>query len=993
MRSTVTFRMWVVLTVVAVTMPGLAFGQASTATLGGTVSDESRAVLPGATVTATDLTSGRVYEAVSDERGEYRIVNVSPGTYKVQAVLSGFATVVNPNVQLLVGQNAVLQFTLKVASVEETVTVSGAAPLVDTTSSAVAGNVDRRQMENMPLAGRNWLELGLMVKGINSNNMAQDGAGGDRYQAYQLSLDGQEVKQECCIGFGQTKISREAVAEFQIITNMFDITQGHSAGMQVQAITKSGTNSTFGSAFGFFRDDKFNAPDAVAKKVLPYQNQQVGGTTGGPLRRDKLLYFVSYELEREPQTKFLQPLVLPRQSFSFLNTITQHNVLGRVDQNVSQRDHLTYRSSFWSYDSGPFDYGLRNTAGVFQLHPSAATVQWQNGADGLVSWTRVINDKTVQELRGGAVAFNYGSHSAMPITPDVPTLAFPSLRLVTRNFPGKGNKWQWTPAAKYSLNRHMDKHQIVLGGEFTYFGENQWSVQSIGVANFSRDLPLDEFERRFPASAWNDPTKWDLSGLDPLVQNFVLPVMADWSVAQVALRSPSWAVWFGDTWRPSDSLSINYGVRWDVNWNAFTFNEPLCGKDGCHGDDASAILKTPFAPWGEDKPLYQLGIRRLRDVAPRFGFAYTVNDSKDLVIRGGAGKFYSRQDFGHTENFQRNGSRRLNDTFVNDGRPGFLLNPTRNYTAAQIAAGNVPQVANVIDPNFQTPGAYQASIGFQKQINSVTGFEADLTTVREFNIRIWRDPNLFFDPATGYNLDPRVFGRPDPRWDEIDLAQSTGGMHDVRLATALTRRFQNRFQAGATYTLGIKREGDTAGAYWNQLNSIVNNSFNLDDEWARWNDFQRHTVRVNGIVLLPHDVSLSGNYQFGSGNYFFTTISGRPYNKPFYNRLNVGPPITIPAAVLDRFDGPPVIGTGQTGPRNALTGFPLHKVDVRLSKTLRLGGTARLEGIVEVFNLFNHANYGDYVGIANLPTFGQPLQALGNAYVPRTGQIAFRFSF
>jgi hypothetical protein len=975
-------------------MPIPAFGQAGTATLSGIAIDESKAVLPGVNITATDLSTGRVYSAVTDARGEYQLLNVLPGSYKVQAELSSFATVMNPNVQLQVGQNATLLFTLKLATVEETVTVSAQAPLVDTRSSAIAGNVDRRQMENLPLAGRNWLELGLMVKGVNQNNMAQDGAGSDRYQAYQLNLDGQEVKQECCIGFGQTKISREAIAEFQIITNMFDITQGHSTGMQVQAITKSGGNALTGSAFGYFRDDKLNAADHVAKRVLPYQNQQVGGTLGGPLRRDKLMYFLSYELEREPQTKFLQPVALPNQSFTFLNTITQHNVLGRIDHTVSQKDHLTYRSSFWQLHSGPFDYGLRNTAGGIQAqHPSAAANQWQNGVDALATWTRVINHNTAQELRAGVVAFNYGAVSALPITPGVPSYTFPSLRLVNHSHPGQGNKWQWTPGVKYSLSRHSNTHQFAVGGEFTYFGENQWSYNNVGGFNFSRDLSPQEFERRFPASAWNDPSKWDVSGLDSLVLNYTLSVMPDWSVAQVALRSPSWAVWFGDTWRPSEKLTVNYGVRWDVNWNAFTFNVPLCGDDGCNGDDASAIIKTPFAPFGEDQPLYRLGIRALHDIAPRVGFAYSVNDSKDLVIRGGAGLFYSRQDAGHTENMQRNGSRKKTDVFLNDGLPGFLANPLRNYTPAQIASGNVPQGANVIDYNFKTPAAYQATIGFQKQIGPVTGIEADLTAVREINIRIWRDPNLFYDPITGYNLDPRVYGRPDPRWDQIDLAQSTGGMKDLRLATALTQRFHNHFQAGATYTLGIVREGDTAGAYWNQLNSIANNQFNLKDEWARWNDFQRHTFRVNGIVLLPHDISLSGNYQFGSGNYYFTTVSGRPYNKPGYNRLNIGAPITIPAAVLDRYEGPAVIGTGESVPRNALKGFPLHKVDVRLSKTLRLQGSARLEGMLEVFNVLNHANYGDYVGVANFPTFGQPVQALGNAYVPRTGQLAFRFSF
>jgi hypothetical protein len=275
-------------------LPTVAFGQAN-ATVTGTVTDESKAILPGVTVSATEITTGRQFVGVTDERGEYRFVNVSPGTYKIQAELTGFATVTTPNLELLVGQNALVPFTLKVATLQETVTVTGLSPLVNTSSSQVAGNIDRRQMEDIPLAGRNWMELALMVKGVTSNNIDQR-PGVERDSQFQLNLDGQQITQKVASStFGQPKFSREAIAEFQIITNMFDITQGRSTGSQVQAISRSGTNNLKGSFYGNFRDDKFNATDPVANRVLPYQNEQVGGTLGGPIVKDKLLYFASYE--------------------------------------------------------------------------------------------------------------------------------------------------------------------------------------------------------------------------------------------------------------------------------------------------------------------------------------------------------------------------------------------------------------------------------------------------------------------------------------------------------------------------------------------------------------------------------------------------------------------------------------------------------------------------------------------------------------------------
>src|SRR4029434_7017704 len=135
----------------------------------GAVTDESKAVLPGATVTAADLETGRQFPRVTKENSEYRLSNMQPGAHKFQAELSGFATVVIARVELLVGQHATIPFTLKLAQLTETVTVTGESPLVDTHSSQIAGNVDRRQMEELPLQGRNWMELSMMVKGITAN--------------------------------------------------------------------------------------------------------------------------------------------------------------------------------------------------------------------------------------------------------------------------------------------------------------------------------------------------------------------------------------------------------------------------------------------------------------------------------------------------------------------------------------------------------------------------------------------------------------------------------------------------------------------------------------------------------------------------------------------------------------------------------------------------------------------------------------------------------
>ena len=176
--------------------------------------------------------------------------------------------------------------------------------------------------------------------------------------------------------------------------------------------------------------------------------------------------------------------------------------------------------------------------------------------------------------------------------------------------------------------------------------------------------------------------------------------------------------------------------------------------------------------------------------------------------------------------------------------------------------------------------------------------------------------------------------------------------------------------------------------------SAANNDFTAPgSEWARSADFQRNTLRAWALYQLPHGLSVSGAYFYGSGNYFASTVSGTPYGKPGTNRLNIGAPITVIPSAVDRFDGPAVIGTGVVAPRNALHGTPLHKVDLRIQQQIRLAGRARLALTGEIFNVFNHDNFGSFVTIINNASFGQPRQNLGNAYVPRSGQLGFRFSF
>ncbi len=215
-------------------------------------------------------------------------------------------------------------------------------------------------------------------------------------------------------------------------------------------------------------------------------------------------------------------------------------------------------------------------------------------------------------------------------------------------------------------------------------------------------------------------------------------------------------------------------------------------------------------------------------------------------------------------------------------------------------------------------------------------------------------------------------------------------MDRLALQTGARRRFRDNFQIGATWTLMFFKNDQSEGWFY-----FPNNAFDIDDDWATSTDFQRNTVRLNGLYNMGYGFSLSGAYYFGSGNRFETELSGNPLGKAGSdNRLNLGDPIPVRPEVLDRFDGPPIIGVGpgNEAPRNALSGQALHRIDIRLTKVFELGAV-RISGIAELFNVLNHENFGSYQGFINRSNFGNPRQNTDIAYGARSAQLAFRIEF
>lgn len=964
---------------------------AQQASIVGTVADETKAVLPGATITATNIETGTQSTGVSDERGEYRLLRLMPGKYKVQADLQGFSSVVVPEVELLVGQNATVPFTLKIAQVSETVTITGESPLVDTTSSQVAGNVDRRQMEQLPLQGRNWMELSKLVKGITANDVTNTpGVGSD--DMFQLNLDGQQITQKIAgSGFGQPRFSRESIAEFQIVTNMFDITQGRSAGIQVQAISKSGTNVNSGSFYGYFRDDKLNAPDPVAHKVLPYSNQQLGGTFGGPIIKDKLHYFASYEYEREPATYFSSPSTLPGQSFTEEYQVAQKSLLARVDDQLSNASRLTVRGSHWGW-SNPFVLGANG-------HPSNASVQTKAATNIMGTWSHVsASSNRVQEVHLGYNNFDW-TNAPQPSMVGTPEYDFPGLTVgAPYNYPQHPRQNNFE--SRYDLNWHREAHDIKIGAEYIYVRHTgDWYIQSVGRYTMS-SVPAN-LSQLIPADAATDPSRWNLAGLSSSVLRFDKNYSYSGWENIIDSPRPTYALWVGDNWRVNNLLTVNMGIRWDADPN--TASAPNVKTNSIPIATNVPAAYGAYAPGTIDYG-YKTGIRDWTDFAPRAGFTYNVGGKNDLVIRGGTGLYYASPVSNVT--FSPGVySNLITATFPNDKRADFITNPTNGVPDSAFLNGTVPlpaQSPRVIVDSFKNPYTWQSSIGFQKQIDSVTGIEADLTHYNEYRDTRSIDANLFYNPATGYNA-PVSAGRPNKAYGQVLAFTSDGRKDQTQISMGVTRRLQHNFQAGFTYTLMLAMHDNGTLGY---VSPTTNNPFDyLGGEYATSTDFQRNTVRAWTMIQLPWGVSTSVSYFYGSGNLYAARITTTPYGKTGNNRLNLsntgGPAATIviPAEMADRWNGPMTITSGMVIPRNALEGLPLHKVDLRLTKDIHIAKTAKASLMLEVFNLFNHANYGSYnttlspTSAAVNARFGTPAQNTGNAYVPREAQLAFRIGF
>src|SRR6266481_2496500 len=301
-------RTWHVgLLVVIISLGVSSSAYAQNAQITGTVKDQSGAIIPGATVTSRNVDTGLTRTGVSDGAGEYRLVSLPPGRYAVATELSGFSTETRPDITLIIDQTAIINFSLKPATLSETVTVTGESPIVDVTRSDVSTSVSSQQIQDLPVASRRWIDLAMLTPGTSQDNIrgffyrgnVNLGAGTREY-SNAFVVDG--VNNTWAeMGEPRQNFAMDAIQEFKVSTATYKAEYGLATGGVLAVVTKSGTNQLHGSGLLFFRDASITAKEFVQTAKPDYRRYQYGGTVGGPIVRDRTHYFVAYEGTQENQ--------------------------------------------------------------------------------------------------------------------------------------------------------------------------------------------------------------------------------------------------------------------------------------------------------------------------------------------------------------------------------------------------------------------------------------------------------------------------------------------------------------------------------------------------------------------------------------------------------------------------------------------------------------------------------------------------------------------
>ncbi|HKE87190.1 MAG TPA: carboxypeptidase regulatory-like domain-containing protein [Vicinamibacterales bacterium] len=955
-------------------MPAIAHAQEAAIT--GTITDATGAVLPGVTVTAVLEATGNTFTAVTDVRGVYRIAG-RVGVYRLRAELAGFKAVTRENLQLLVGQVMTVNLPMLEATAAETVTVTAETPLLSTATSNLGGNVDPTQVQELPVNGRNWIALSLLAPGSRTSSTAAiaplpDRNGGEARE-FQLNLDGQQISSELGAG-NQPRFSQDSIAEFQFISNRFDATQGRSTGVQVNAITKSGSNRLSGLFRTNFRDSSMNAENPVLGRVVPITNQQYSTAVGGPVVVDKLHYFANFEYERNPLTSIWNT-PYPAFNIELQGTTTRKMGGLRLDYQLSPKTRVMGKfSKHKTYE--PFGPGASTS------HPAQTGTNDERNEEYIGQFTQVLSNRALNEVKGGYSHFGFANElltdwSKHWQAPRV-TNGHPRITLTGFSIAGNANyprhRDQKVSFVRDDFSVSFDargRHDLKAGGEFVRHFEDSENCNNCGGAITANNgiIPPDVLQAIFPDPF--DVDTWNLAALSPYTRTYTIGI----GEFPLSYGQPKFATWLQDDWRIGDRLTLNLGMRYDASFNSW----------------ANDVGVPPFYSSGRPNDINNL--------QPRIGFAYAWNDK--TVIRGGSGLYFA--DALTVDAFWPYYNAQIaRIQFNNDGRADFASNPlngqplptfeqaqtlfcnspaqaanfaawqARNFAAPQPCLLNAYQEIPAPSDYMRQARTWQTSIGVQRQIGRAMAVEADYVYSQGRNEKDTIDNvNLTYDEATGANLPyTNRATLPYPQYGIISMIphNTRSGYHGLQ--TNLTKRMSQRWQASATYTLSFFKDAQNQ-----PFSGLVLVPFavapDLGNEYSYADTDQRHRAVLSGIWEVGRGFQVSGMHYLGAGIRSATNYGGDVRN------VGAGGSARLRPASLG----------GTIVPRNDFIQPAQNRTDVRVQQRIPLGGRRSIDLMAEAFNVFNRPNWGITTQESSA-NFGQRTSA---QY--REVQLGFRLTF
>jgi hypothetical protein len=518
--------------VIVVNLAASAVAQIATATVQGEVTDHTKAVLPGVSVTALNEQTGVSRAVVTDERGFYRLTALQPGRYTLSAELSGFAVVRRSGIALTIGQEVAIPFQLALETLQETVTVTSAAPLIETSKTTLGTTFTQQKLEELPLAGRNYLNLVTMATGVTPEGgaagMASFGRNSGRV-GYQV--DGVSQENNLTVG-SRGSLSPDSVQEFQVLTNMFSAEYGMASGPIVNILTRSGTNDLRGRIGVYSRSNKLDARDYFATGEAPFSQQWYSGNIGGPIVRNRLHYFGSFEGLKQDETAVVTSPLMPGE---YPRATRNVKFLTKLDAQAGSH-HFTFR---YNYDKGRTTNS--GVGGLETIERGRITKPRRQDYQGTM--TSVLSNRVVNEFRIQYAPLNSGNRAAQAAMncPNCPSISRPGGNL------GKPtNQPQWYDENRFqivdSLSLTRGQHDLKLGVNFNYLWTDiYFPGTQDGSFMFTTDKPFDS------SDATTYPARYDIVLGDPLMK--VPDQLLD--------------LFIQDSWRVTSNLTLNAGLRWD----------------------------------------------------------------------------------------------------------------------------------------------------------------------------------------------------------------------------------------------------------------------------------------------------------------------------------------------------------------------------------------------------------------------------------------------